>query len=169
MDENRQNWMSIGIVVVVVAALGYFLFRQSRESEEPVIEPEEVVAQEKADEFLEGINVTLPEDADRANLKDVAGTNSVGVATRMSKEGATDYSVLASLPDPERGEHYEAYLVGEDGEEVLLGRLAEGKGGWMLDYSSSEDLEGARVLISRETNSDGQPDEVLLEGTFIGN
>jgi hypothetical protein len=168
MDENRQNWISIAVVVVVVVALGFFLFRQSRESEEPVIETEEQVAEERADEFLEQIEVTLPEDADRANLRDVASTNSVGVATRRGEEGQTEYSVLASLPDPERSQHYEAYLVDDAGEQTFLGRLVQGKGGWMVDYRSMKEIEADKVVVSREEDVDGEPDEVILEGEFSG-
>ena len=168
MEEDKQQWLSIAAVVLVIGGLGYFLFRQSQQSEEPVIETADEVASERADELIDQMNFEIPEDAERVNLRDVSGSSGAGVATRMGEEGEMELSILAALPEIEEGEKYEAYLVGEgDENEIYLGELRQAKGGWMLEYQSSSDVSGYNaVKVTHEKVDDKTSEETVLEGSF---
>lgn len=172
--EEKQNWLTIAAVVLVIAGLGVFLYRQSRQQPEEIETPsDDQVAEQRADEFLETLNVDLPEDADRVNLRDVTGGQAAGVATRREAEtGTTTQSLLVALPEPEAGVFYEAYLQSEveEAEPIYLGKLRSVKGGWMLDYQLTGDETGyTQVQVTRETTDDRQPEEVILEGEFEAN
>ncbi len=168
MEEDKQQWLSIAAVVLVIAGLGYFLFRQSQQVETPEVNSAEVIAEQKAEELLEQMNFEVPETAVRATLRDVEGGSGAGVATKIDDDGNQTFSVLVALPEPSTGVTYEAYLVGEgEGNEVYLGKLREAKGGWILDYESKADLsEYTKVRVTREEVDDRVSEEVILEGEF---
>lgn len=168
MEEDKQQWLSIAAVVLVIGGLGYFLFRQSQQTEEPMVENAEAVAEEKAQQLMDQMNFEVPEQAEKATLTDVSGGSGAGIVTRVDENGTVDYSVLAALPDSPAGESYEAYLVGEGEEnEVYLGKLKEAKGGWMLEYQSSSDMgEYKSVKVTRETKDDKTSEKTVLEGEF---
>jgi len=170
MDENKQQWLSIAAVVLVVGGLGYFLYKQSQVPVDEDINIDDIVAEEKADDLIESMNFEVPEDADRATLKDVSGGESIGVATRQeSEEGGRTYSLLAALPDPSSGEFYEGYMMesGED-DEVYLGKLRKAKGGWLLEYEGQSSLleSNPKVVITLEKVDDETPETKVLEGAF---
>lgn len=168
--EEKQNWLAIAAVVLVVAGLGVFLYRQSQQqSPEAEAVSEEEEATQRADDLLESMDVTIPEDAERVNLRDVSGGEGAGVATRREEEsGEVTQSLLVALPEPESGSFYEAYLTSESNEEPLyLGKLRSVKGGWMLDYSLSESDAGyTTIQVTHEQTDDRQPEEVIMEGAF---
>ncbi len=170
MDEDRQQWLSIAAVVLVIGGLGYFLFRQSRQPDEVSVDTADTAAEQKAQELLDSFNKEVPENASRVTLKDVSGGDSAGVATvsEAVEDEAREYSVLAALPEPESGEFYEAYLVSDEAEnQILLGRLQQAKGGWMVETSSGVDLgEEAKIQVTREKVNDQTPEEPVLEGSF---
>jgi len=169
--EEKQNWLTIAAIVLVVAGLGIFLYRQSRQQtdDDLVVTSDDQVAEDRANQLIDDLNYEIPEDAQRVNLKDVSGGDAAGVATRKEEGNAVTQSVLVSLPEPEAGQFYEAYLMGasEEAEPMYLGKLRSVKGGWMLDYElSQESLELSTIKITRETLDDRKPEETVLEGTF---
>lgn len=168
MEEDKQQWMSIAAVVLVIAGLGYFLYRQSRQVQEPTVEVEDIIAEEKAEDLVEQMRIEIPDTAERATLKDVTGGAGSGLATRLDEDGGRMYSVIVGLPEPETNEFYEAYLVGsEEEDEVYMGKLSQQKGGWLLEYSSTTDLgEYSRVKVTKEQVDDKSGEEIVLEGEF---
>lgn len=170
--EEKQNWLTIGAIVLVVAGLGFFLYRQSQQAiDEAPIADEETVTRERADRFLEDMNIELPEDATRVNLRDVSDSDGTGIATRRPDGDVLLQSVLVALPDPAPGEFYEAYLVSSEDEEVeplRLGRLQMIKGGWALDYRLSQDQAETydRIQVTLEQVDDRAPETVILEADF---
>lgn len=168
MEEDKQQWLSIVAVVLVIGGLGYFLFRQGGQEEEVSVESAEVVAEEKAQELIESMNFQIPEEAEKVTLRDIAGLGGAGIVTKVEEDGSVEYSVLAALPDPIGGEYYEAYLVGEgDDNEVYMGKLSQAKGGWMLEFDSTSDLgEFNKVKVTKETVDDKTSEDAVLEGEF---
>lgn len=169
--EEKQNWLAMGAVVLVVAGLGIFLYRQSRQAQPEIQLPsEDQTAQQRADELLESLDITIPDDATRVNLRDVTGGSAAGIATRTETGEETSQSVLVALPEPIEGEFYEAYLVNpqdESADPVYLGKLRSIKGGWTLDYNLSEDQSMFNTIrITKEKMDDKQPEETILEGEF---
>lgn len=165
--EDRQQWLSMAAVVIVIVGLGFFLYRQSREEAPVEITSEDQMIEERANEVVEQMQAQLPENALRANLRDVSGGSGAGVATRVENEKAEDeLSVLAALPDPVSGEFYEAYLAGAGEEVQYLGRLSQAKGGWRLETQAEPEEGMSQVRVTREQVADQQPEEILLEGSF---
>lgn len=165
--EDRQQWLSIAAVVLVIGGLGYFLYQRSRQ-EVPVNNlGEGVEIEEKANQLLESMNIDVPEGADRANLKDVNGGDNTGVGTRSMENGEFTHSVIAALPDPENGSFYQGWLVNAAGENISTGKLRIAKGGFILDFTTDKDLsEYNKVMVSLEKIDDNKPEESLLEGSF---
>ena len=165
--EDRQQWLSIAAVVLVIGGLGYFLYQRSRQ-EVPVNNlGEGIEIEEKANQLLESMNIDVPEGADRANLKDVNGGDNTGVATRSFENGEFTHSVVAALPDPEKGSFYQGWLTNEAGESMSTGKLRIAKGGFILDFTSNKDLSDySKVMITLEKVDDNKPEESLLEGSF---
>lgn len=169
MDDDKQQWLSIAAVVLVIGGLGFFLYRRSRqESVEPTALGEGVAIEEKASELLNKMNFEVPEGADRANLGDVSGGDGTGVATESYEEGRFTHSMIAALPDPEAGMFYEGWLVREDPFDlVYTGKFEMAKGGWMLDYTSEVDLsDHNQVVVTLEAVDDQKPEKHILEGKF---
>ncbi len=171
MEDSKQQWLTIAAIVLVIGGLGYFLFRQGQEVEEgPVVESEDIVAEERANELLQQLNVELPEDVDRVNLREVGESGAAGVVTRSREEGEREIRVLAALPEPVSGEFYAAYLSSpnEELEDIYLGRLREAKGGFILEtLTEASAQEYPNVKVTREKVDDEQVEEVLLEGAFM--
>lgn len=169
--QDKQNWLTIAAIVLVVAGLGVFLYRQSQQpAPEVEIIDQEDEARAKADQFLQNLDVTIPDGATRINLKDIADVGGAGIVTRNQQAGMIAQSILVSLPDPQPGEHYEAYLVADDEAvaDLYLGKLRSLKGGWNLDYRlSQQQAESYKtVQITRETSDDRQKETVLMEAAF---
>lgn len=152
------------LVVALVGGFIYFRQNQTTDQEEPETRVPETLSVE--DEMEERFNMNIPEDVDRAELSDVAGGDARGLATRQFDDGRFTHSVLADLPDPEEGKFYEGWLV--DGDNFMsTGRMRIAKGGYLLEFESSEDLTSYnRVVVTLEDTDDETPEEHVLEGEF---
>lgn len=169
--QDKQNLLTIGAVVLVVVGLGVFLYRQSQQpTEEVAVVDQEEVARDRAEQFLQNLDVEIPEDATRVNLRDVAGTEGAGIATRRPQGDVLLQSLLVALPDPQPGEFYEAYLLSSDETQdpMYLGKMRMVKGGWALDYQldSQEAQDYSKIQVTREKTDDRQLEEVVLEAEF---
>ena len=166
---NSMNKRDIVIGLVIVAMLvGVVYFRRQNESEELVI-PQTLSVE---DEIEESFNIDIPEDVDKAELSDVGGGDATAIATRKFENGKYEHNILADLPEIETSEFYQGWLVkgeeGSDGYSVLsTGKLRIAKGGWMLNFESSNDYSDyGKVIVSREKVNDTTPETHILEGSF---
>lgn len=169
--EERQQWLSIAAVVLVIAGLGFFLYRQSRNSQTEetvdITEQQQQEQEQRGQEVADRLNVEVPEGAERETFRATGETQGAGLVSRIERDGQLAYSVAVDLPDPETGAFYEAYAVGEGDEREYLGRLRQAKGGWLLDSSVGADTsEFNRIIITRESQDDRTPEEVILETQF---
>jgi hypothetical protein len=135
--------------VVIVAVIALFLYFRSKKTVNtlPVIAPTPTIEQ-KIESKLKGF--TIPIDAERIELKDVSGGDSFGIATRNE--------IMADLPEPTLGQYYQAYLE-KEGKTVVLGRMEEGKGGWIVSYDSSKFPGYNKVIVMLGAKH-------ILEGSF---
>lgn len=164
----------IGIVVVVMLG-GAIYFSQKRSSQEDLKVPETLSTE---DQLEEKFKIQIPEDVDKAELKDLGGGTASGIATRKflpAQAGADSkfsFTALADLPDPDAGSFYQGWLTkGESGKEgfsmISVGRLSQAKGGWMLNFNSSTDFSDyGNVLISSEKTQDSKTEKRILGGSF---
>jgi hypothetical protein len=165
--KDKQQWLSIAAVVILVGALGYFLFRKNRQVEAPVVENADKTASDSA-ALLDRMKITLPDNANKANLKDVAGGAGVGLASKQDTGSNTKVSVIAGLPAPQKGKSYQAYIGDENGKKILIGQLTEAKGGWLLEKQMKKaDVENLKQVTVVEKSSDPKSqDKVILQGDF---
>src|SRR3972149_15484 len=165
---NRRD-IVIGVIVVVLVAGGLYVRQRSRTQEETRV-PETLSSVEE--QIEDKFKVDIPEDVDKAELKDTSGGSASAIATRKFENNRFELSILADMPDPSTGKFYQAWLTkgGRDREEfsqVSLGRLILAKGGWMLNYSGDKDYsDHAKVIVSSEGVSDATPEQIILEGSF---
>ena len=161
----------IGFVVLIILLGGVYLLRRS--PEKPGTEAiDETPVEEVEKQLEEKFNFDVPEDVEKASLKDLTGEGSSGLGTRDVTEDGVEVSIIADLPSPDGGEQYQGWMSrGAEGEEnfdrVSLGVLREAKGGWMLEIK----LEGEygdynRLQVSRETRVDDTPEKLILDGEF---
>ena len=166
MPMKRRD-IVIGSAVLLLL-VGVVYYRQSRKPQETKVPETLSVENQLEDKF----KVEIPEDVDKAELKDVSGGNGSAIATRKYEEDKFTSTVLADLPEVEAGKFYQAWLVkgkeSEEGYETLsLGKLVIAKGGWMLEFQGNKDLSDySQVLISLEEKSDTTPEKRILEGNF---
>jgi hypothetical protein len=135
--------------VVIVAVVSLFLYFRNKKtvSNLPVASPTPTIEQ-KIESKLKGF--TIPTDTERIELKDVSGGDNFGIATKNE--------ILADLPELTSGERYQAYLE-KDNKAVLLGKLTEAKGGWILNYDSVKFSGYNKVFITLGSKH-------ILEGSF---
>lgn len=159
----------IGIVILLLVVGVIFLRQRNRAGDESLRVPETLSSVQE--QIEEKFNTKIPDDVDKAELRDVTGGGSSAIATRKFESGKFTSNFLADLPDPDSGDFYQAWLIkSEEGKEdlvVSLGSLQLSKGGWMLNYSGSKDLSDySKVLVTSEKTRDNTPETKLLEGSF---
>jgi hypothetical protein len=138
----------IAFVVVVIAVAGVLLMKKNLKVNKLLAPSVTPTIQQKIESKFLGLNI--PTDAERAELKDVSGGSGIGLATRTE--------ILADLPDPPKGQFYQARLE-KDGKTVLIGNLKIAKGGWMISYNSEAYPGYNKVIVMLG-------DTHILEGSF---
>ena len=152
----------IGIVILAALA-GFIYFRSQREVPEE-LQVRQTLSVEDQLEFA--FDFDIPDDVEKAELKDVSGGNATGIATRKFDAGRFTHAVLADLPDPEPGTFYEGWLVMDD-SLISTGRLRIAKGGYLLEFQSSTDYSSYdNAVVTLERVADSVPEEHILEGSF---
>jgi len=156
---NRKD-IVIGVVILaVVAGIVYFV---RKPSQAPIEIPQESVEQQMENKF----NMDLPEDQEKAELKDVSEIGATGIASRKYENGKFEMTLLADLPDEESGKRYQAWLMKDD-EKVSLGTFRIAKGGYVLEFTSSKDYSDYnQVAVSLESKVDMELEMTVLEGSF---
>lgn len=136
----------IALVILIGGVVWLYRNRNTASSEVPIATPDIV---ERINTAFPGLNI--PEGTSRANLKDVSGGESVGVATKTE--------IVANLPTPQTGQSYKAVLENPEGKTITLGTMRISKSGWIIGYDASKYPGYDKVTIfSGETK--------LLEGSF---
>lgn len=146
----KQRDAIIGLIVLIVLISAVLLVKKSLDNRISLNVPsQEISIQQKIQETFPGL--TIPEDGPKANLVDVSGGESFGIATKTE--------ILANLPELSAGKTYKAWLENGEGKRVLLGNLRIAKGGYLIEYNSSS-YEGYNKIIITLDNKH------VLEGSF---
>jgi len=157
----------VGLIILAVLAAGIVAIRRAR-APKTVPTPTPSIEQKLENSF----NLEIPDDVERADLRDVSGGTGSGIATRKYAAGRFDHMVLADLPDPAAGTFYEGWLVrGKQGDAnfafISTGRMRVAKGGYLLEFESGKDYsEYKGVVITLEKVNDTKPETHILEGSF---
>lgn len=137
-------------VVLVAVVVGFFLLFPSLKKAPPSLNlpPATPGIEEQIKQKFGGLDI--PEDAEKAELKNVSGDEGIGIATRSE--------ILADLPDLGKGESYQA-LLSDGSKTILLGNLRLAKGGYILEYDSSKYPGFDQIVIMKGSKR-------ILEGSF---
>jgi len=156
---NRRD-IVVGIIVLAIA--GLFLSR-SRKPEAPQLD----TTLPKTEENIENsFKLEIPDDLEKAELLDVSGGISGGLATRKFENGLFTFAILVDLPEPPSGSFYEGWLV-KDGKFVSVGQVFIAKGGYLLNFKSEVDYSDYdQVVVTLEKTKDSAPEGNILEGSF---
>lgn len=165
---NKRD-IAIGAVILIVLLGAIYLLRSSGSDSSTNATP--TASPISVEEKIESVfKVTIPENADKAELKGTENSDTSGIATRNLEKGFS-LTILADLPDPETGVVYKANLRKADStkpeDAVQLGTLKIAKGGWMIDYQSNTDLKDFKnVSVVQESSSDPKNTKIVLQGSF---
>jgi len=153
LARNKKDIL-IGLVILVVLAVGVYLWKFNK----PQLKvPEEKTVQVVEQDLENKFKFMIPDDVEKAQLKDVSGGDASGIATRNE--------ILVDILDPEPGTFYQAWLE-KDGKLISLGKLRIAKGGWLLEYSSAKYPGYNKIVVSQEKVFDLKIEERVLEGSF---
>ena len=161
----RTRDIVIGLIILALLAVAIVWVRRSRQTQE--VPPPSV--EEKIEKTF---NFEIPDDVERADLRDVSVGTGSGIATRKFEGGRFTHVVLADLLDPTAGYFYEGWLVrGKEGDAnfafVSTGKMRVAKGGYLLEFNSSTDYSSySGVVVTLERVDDRKPETHILEGSF---
>lgn len=164
MMKKYGSIVMILVAIVILVGGGWYLMKTMSDTVEvgQVGENTEV-----GDALLERFEKVgkMSETAEKLELKPVAGKTGSGIATREIVGGKLVHTVMADLPELEKGTFYEGWIVGDT--VVSTGKMVETKGGWVLEYTGDASLiNHDRVVITLETKDDKKPEVHVLEGVF---
>lgn len=161
----------IGLMVVLLVVGGGLWWRGKKLAQTSQVLPAEgegVEIEDRASELAKRFGVVLPDNLERAELKDVTGGVGSGIATRSLTGDKFELTILAALPDPEKGSWYAGWLVKDEPFAIWpAGNLRIAKGGFLLEFSGEAELNNyKKVVVTLETKEDKKPETHVLEGSF---
>ncbi len=167
---NRRDIVIGGVILLILA--GVFYFRSKNDDSAMKVPETKVEASSTEQEMEDKFKLDIADDAPKAELKSVGDSDASGIATRKDADNSHVVTILADLPDPEKGFVYQGWLVkGEEGQDgynlVSAGRLTSAKGGYMLNFQSKADYsEYKKIVISQEKSIASKIGTKVLEGSF---
>jgi len=176
------------IAILVVAALGYLVFKQANRSTAPTVGQQAGPEMTEMEKSMVDAGVT--DDASaidvqtawldnfksidytyRGQLADVAGGNASGTASADVVDGAYHlYASFANLPAPEDGYFYEGWVVRKSPFDVVsTGVVTEHSTQTVNAYLSRENLLDHTFYVLTLEPDDGNPAPAghVLEGTLV--
>jgi hypothetical protein len=134
------------LVILVAGILWIYRAKNNKTSNLPLPTPN--ISQRIKNAFP---NLNIPDGVERANLSDVTGGESIGIATRTE--------VVANLPELSAGKYYQVLLEDSSGKSVKLGMMRISKSGYILEYNSANFPGFNKVIVIQGTTR-------ILEGSF---
>jgi hypothetical protein len=136
----------IFLVILIAGILWIVKVRNTKNISQPLPTPN--ISEQIRKTFS---NFNIPDGVEKANLHDVTGGSSIGIATRTE--------VVANLPEPTNGQKYQVLLENSKGETVNIGSMRISKAGYLLEYTSSKFPGYNKVIVVLGTTR-------VLEGSF---
>lgn len=154
MNYKRKD-VVIGLIIILLIVAGSFVYKKIK-TPKP-LEDGESDNISFLEEIKNDFKYDIPDDVRTIELKDVSGDDNRGIAT--------ENELLADLAAPKEGYFYQAWIE-DDGNLNSLGKLVEGKGGWMLEFAEISDISGKKIIVSLENDFDSKIENRILEGSF---
>src|SRR3989344_878328 len=161
--KNRKRFILFAAIIVVVIAAAtiymYFSGKDTRDLASVVNfkndnasgELQKSTGQEEEKSELSDLDLpeNLPEGVNTIKLKPVEGKE--GQATVISAVDGNNFALAieASLPDPDEGQSYFAFLAGdlESEQRLAAGKLEKKEGKFVMSFNSTGNLSLYKVLI----------------------
>ncbi|QQG41813.1 MAG: hypothetical protein HYV90_00670 [Candidatus Woesebacteria bacterium] len=154
----------VGFLVLVVLITGVLLFKNSKKNDVLNLPSSTPSIFQRITEKFGGI--TIPSNADRADLVSVMESGGIGEAIRVFENSKFELTVLADLPEPTTGYFYQAWM-GNGTTFISLGKLNLAKGGYLIDFSSAKNYSNYKeIVVTLEKTFDQKQEESVLEGSF---
>ena len=143
----RAKDVLITFIVIVIIVAGVLVIKNRGKITLKVSPSATPSIQQQIESKFNGL--VIPQ-GERIDLKDVSGGIGMGIATRSE--------IIADLPTLPAGQFYQGWLE-NNGKTALLGRLSQSKGGWILNFNSSNYPGYNRVIVAVGAKH-------ILEGSF---
>lgn len=150
MNYSKKD-VIVGFIIIVLIIIGAFYYKKIRTPK--VITTSTPITIEFQEDIENNFKYNISESTTTIELKG----NGRGIAT--NKE------ILADVENPQTGYFYQGW-VENNGKLTPLGKLVEGKGGWMLEFPMISNIEGQKIIISLEKKFDNEIEKRILEGSF---
>lgn len=172
MAITKRELIIAAVVLVVLASVVWFTRRKLPGTALPTGFPTSAPVSQFEKSLGQNFNITIPDDVEKIELRDVGGAGVSGIATRKYTSGKFEHVIIADLDTPAAGEFYQAWLVsGTPGSSsykiIKTSKLTMEKGGWMIDFQSTVDYSSYnQVIVSLESKNTTAPTRQLLDGSF---
>lgn len=159
---ERRNTVFGFIVLGVVALVIFFLFKNQKSDVAQITSLPSPSSEEKLENRF---NLEIPDEVDKAELVS-SSTDTSGVATRNYEAGLFSVTLLTDLPDSEQP--YQAWLINDSNNEfVWMGELSIAKGGYILNFDISRDLNSyKKVTVTSGKSASPIGQTTVLQGVF---
>lgn len=153
---NRRSLVVGGVLVAAVAL--FYVLSQSQDNTPQIQEDTPISTTDTESKIEEVLGRTIPDDVEKATLRDLTDLGMSAIATRVEDGGVVEFSVLADLA--ESSEPYEVW-AGASGDNLRkLGVMAAAKGGYLFEYRQAGALDNYNSVEIK------QGDTRVLEGSF---
>ncbi len=166
---KKNGVLIIVIIAISISAFLYYLFFYKKpEGAQLIVEdvgPKELSVEKSIEE---NFRLEIPEDIDKTELKKNSNEEGMAIATREVVAGKFVLTVLANVPD---GDYYAALVRGNPSDDnfglIPAGQLRLAKGGYLIEFQSSEDLSDyKRIVVSKTPITTSIPQELVFDGSF---
>lgn len=150
MNFSKKD-IIIGFAIILIVVFGAYFYKRSKSPKIYTLStPVPIIFQE---DIENDFKYNIPDNITAIELK--------GEGRGL----ATNKEILADIENPIAGYFYQGWV--EDNDKLTsLGRLVEGKGGWMLEFPEVSDVENKKIIVSLEKVFDNKIEKRILEGSF---
>ena len=164
--RKRHHISNVIIATLLAVSIGVGLLIYGQSLKESPTQKAELMR-----EISQGSGLAGEEGVLTAELRDVAGGDSVGAANLLRKDNTLTLEILAKMQDPEEGQFYEGWLVQKLPTTKLLsaGSLEKAEEGtYKLVHTANADYPTYNfVIVSIETIKDDIIETHILEGSLV--
>lgn len=168
---KNYYWIIIGVVVLILAAVGVLWYVDSTKIEDPpAITTSNATPATSSSEATS--SATTMTGVETIQLKTVGNYTGKGTATRMFKNAKFTHTVTTTLGNPATEKFYEGWLVNMSKTPPFFstGKLENIDGTYELKYEANVDYSDYTMVViteeSEENGLDGVPEAHVLEGLF---
>ncbi len=161
---------SVALIVAVLALIVggglYFYSEEEDLSDQKIYDDGIDYTEEGTSSVSDNGDEVIMASPEKASLAQVAEVEGSAIANRVYSGGEFIHTIVAQLPALDEG-FYECWLVNNQNEFFLTGKMEESDGNFYLEYRADNDQSSyGQVVVTLEQEDDGLPEKHILEGAF---